>query len=236
MAKNLIDVAAETATGLYGPIKRVAELERRTVTRGGRAARQVTRVSTLYARWGPWASLDAPREGVIVGTLEYNVWVHVRVWYSDGQGSHDHRPNMHPNVGTDTKWDWMGRFRCDIFFLACGDDKIWLHRVAAFVWGNTLQLSWAAFTARVPGAHRKRYVYEADHTNGDCYIVRHDKCETVTPSVNQTRDNMRRDLQQIYLDHFAKVKFDTMIRKLPSAQKPEMRKLRDLFERHLGVG
>lgn len=235
---DLIDVAAETQSGRFGDIELVCELEQRSVKRGGRNGGSVTRTSTLHARWGPMTTMEAWRKGERLGDVEFNVWVHVSVVYSDGFGSHVWRPRMQVNVSA--HFDWMGRFRCDLFFQACGDPKIWLHRVAALCWGNNGNdgqpppLSYAQFQQRVAGAVPQRYVYEADHTNGDCMCVRFDKCEVVTRSENERRELMRRDLQLKYLEQYARVQFDTMIRKLTTnKERQQMRTLRSLFEKYL---
>ena len=187
-SKELVNVEAEDASAAFGPAKVVALLREIPATRGGKDR---VRVDTLYARTGPY-EMYAGADGE---ALCSNVWVHVLVEFSDGVGDHAWRPSVsvnRPGSRSKRKFDWLGRRRCDLVFDASAS-RFYLHRIAAFVWGNPARVTWADFNATAPnGTHN----LEADHKFGDDYDVDAEKCEVVTREENRLRQEHREELKR----------------------------------------
>ena len=161
--------------------------------------------------------------------MNSDVYVHVETRYSDGIGNDDWRPSVFIQKGGKKNLDWMGRRRCDLAFKACRG-RWFLHRVAAFVWGNLPppnRLTWDEFNEKEGPGPKKVYTWEADHLDGDCMFVLYDRCQIVTPSENKRRQAERVDIKDQYL---ADPDWD----KLPQRKKTKkLRTLKDLYDKYV---
>lgn len=208
-----ISVQAEDDDSDFGSAETVDTFCDALVTKRGQLVHKVIK---LYCRTGPvqmFARASARHGELLVFS---NVWVHV-VIERNGVVVQQYRPAMQVNV---SGWDdWLGRVRVDLYFWLCGQ-RVWLHRVAAYRWGNRLGLTWAQFT--YPR-------YHADHTSGDCYVVWHSECEIVTERENDARQARRAHLR----DQYEKRRhLQNLFDLLPKRDREPTRTLQDLLDRY----